>query len=89
MRVEKLNGDLHQPSGIRYVLRSFSVRCLVSLAYREGIDFSGIAVCCGTELATTPGRFLFVSLWGFLVFNVLEFLLFLCFYVESGGMFSQ
>ena len=35
-RLEKLNGDLHQLSGIRYVLRSFSVRCLVSLAYGKG-----------------------------------------------------
>ena len=39
MRVEKLNGDLHQPSRIRYVPRSFSVRCLVSLAYRKGLIF--------------------------------------------------
>ena len=35
--LEKLNGDLHQPSGIRYVLRYFSVRCLVSLAYGKGL----------------------------------------------------
>ena len=33
--MEKLNEDLHQPYGIRYVLRSFSVRCLVSLASRK------------------------------------------------------
>ena len=33
MRVEKLNGDLHQPFRIRYVSLSFSFRCLVSLAY--------------------------------------------------------
>ena len=39
--MEKLNGDLHQPSKIRYVLRSFSVRCLVSLAYRKGL-ISGV-----------------------------------------------
>ena len=38
-RVEKLNGDLHQPSEIRYVSRSFSVRCLVSLAYRKGLIY--------------------------------------------------
>ena len=36
-RVGKLNGDLHQPSGIRYESRSFSVSCLVSLAYRKGL----------------------------------------------------
>ena len=40
-RVEKLNGDLHQPSAIRYKSISFSVRCLVSLAYREGL-ISGV-----------------------------------------------
>ena len=33
--VGKLNGDLHQPSGISYESRSFSVRYLVSLAYRK------------------------------------------------------
>ena len=38
-RVENINGDLHQPSGIRYVSRSFSVRCLVSLAYRKWLIF--------------------------------------------------
>ena len=37
MRVEKLNGDLHQLSGIRHVSRSFSVKCLVSLAYMKGL----------------------------------------------------
>ena len=52
VRVEKLNGDLHQPSGIRYVSRSFSVRCFISLAYWEGIDFCGYSVCCGTPQAT-------------------------------------
>ena len=35
--MEKLNEDLHQPSGITYVSRSFSVRCLVSLTYRKGL----------------------------------------------------
>ena len=35
--VEKLNVDLHQPSRIMYVLRSFSVRCFVSLAYGKGL----------------------------------------------------
>ena len=37
VRVEKLNGDLHQPCRIRYVSRSFSVRYLVSLSYRKGL----------------------------------------------------
>ena len=35
--MEKLTGDLHQPSRIRYVWRSFSVICLVSLTYRKGL----------------------------------------------------
>ena len=35
--MENLNGDLHQSSRIRYVLTSFSVRYLVSLAYRKGL----------------------------------------------------
>ena len=39
--VEKLNGDLHQLCGIRYESRSFSVRYLVSLAYRKGL-ISGV-----------------------------------------------
>ena len=38
-RVGKLNGDLHQPSIIRYESRSFSVIYLVSLAYRKGLIF--------------------------------------------------
>ena len=50
-RMEKLNGDLPQPSEIRYVLRSFSVTCFISLAYWEGIDFCGYSVCCGTPQA--------------------------------------
>ena len=37
--VGKLNGDLHQPSGIRYKPRSFSVRYLVSLTYRKGLIY--------------------------------------------------
>ena len=35
--MEKLNGDLHQPFGIRYVSISFSVRYFVSLAYGKGL----------------------------------------------------
>ena len=38
-RVEKLNGDLHQSSRIRYVSISFSVRCLVSLGYWERLIY--------------------------------------------------
>ena len=38
--VEKINGDLHQPSEIRYESRSFSVRCLVSLVYGKWLIFA-------------------------------------------------
>ena len=41
MKLESSNGDLHQPSGTRYESRSFSVSCLVSLAYRKGL-ISGV-----------------------------------------------
>ena len=37
MGLEKLNGDLHQPSRIRYVSRSFSVRCLFLLHIGKGL----------------------------------------------------
>ena len=40
MGLEKLNGDLHQPSGIKYVSRSFSVRCFISLIYGKGLIFA-------------------------------------------------
>ena len=33
--------DLHQPFRIKYEPRSFSVKCFVSLAYREGL-ISGV-----------------------------------------------
>ena len=49
--LEKLNGELDQPSRIRYVSRSFSVKCFISLAYWEGIYFHGYSVCCGTPQA--------------------------------------
>ena len=39
--VGKLNGDLLQPSGIRYKFWSFSVRYLISLAYWKGL-ISGV-----------------------------------------------
>ena len=41
LKIGKLNGDLHQPSGIRYKSRSFSVIYFVSLAYRKGL-ISGV-----------------------------------------------
>ena len=49
--LEKLNEDLHQPSGIRYVSRSFSVRFFISLAYWEGIDFCAYTIYCSIPQA--------------------------------------
>ena len=46
--LKKHSEDLHQPSRIRYVSRSFSVRCFISLAYWEGIDFCSFFVYYGT-----------------------------------------
>ena len=46
--LEKVNGDLLQPSQIMYDSRSLSVICLVSLAYWEGIDFLCLTICFGT-----------------------------------------
>ena len=72
--VENLNGDLHQPSGIRYESRSFSVRYLVSLAYRKGL-ISGvklsvvvpqaIGISLRNRIGDSAGEFLVVVLWGF------------------------
>ena len=74
-RLEKLNGDLHQPSRIRYVSRSFSVRCFISLEYCKWIDFGGYSVCCGTpqaigiflhnKIGDHTGDVLSHFLWGF------------------------
>ena len=87
--VGKLNGDLHQPSRIRYESRSFSVSCLVSLAYRKGLIFGvklsvvvpqAIGISLYNRIGDSTGEFLVIVLWGFLsTFNVLELLLFLCF----------
>ena len=49
--LKNVNVDLLQSSGIRYDSRSLIVRCLVSLAYWEGIDFSCLVVYCGTPQA--------------------------------------
>ena len=73
-RVKNLNGDLHQPSGIRYVSRSFSVRCLVSLAYGKQLIFVvtlsvvvpqaiGIFLC--NIIGDHTGEFLIIYFGGF------------------------
>ena len=98
MEVGKLNGDLHQPSGIRHKLGSFSVSYLVSLAYRKGLISEvklsivvpqSIGISLRNKIGDSFGEFLVVFLWGFLsAFNVLKLFLFLCFCVGYGGMFS-
>ena len=82
--MEKLNGDLHQPSRIRYEVRSFSVRYLVSLAYRKGLISrvklssvvpQAIGISLRNRIGNSAGEFLVIVLWGFLsAFNVLELL---------------
>ena len=74
--LEKLNGDLHQPSGIRYESRSFSVRCLVSIAYREGL-ISGvnmsvvvpqvIGISLRNRIGNSAGEFLVIFPLGFFI----------------------
>ena len=39
LKIGKLNEDILQPSGIRYEVRSFSVRHLISIAYWKGLIF--------------------------------------------------
>ena len=74
-RLEKLNGDLHQPFGIRYVLRSFSVRCLVSLAYSKGLISAvtlsvvvpqAIGIFLRNRIGNHTGEFLVISFGGFI-----------------------
>ena len=68
-RVGKLNGDLHQPSRIRYESRLFSVRCLVSLVYRKwlisGVNLSilvpqAIVISLHNIVGDSTGEFLVI-----------------------------
>ena len=72
--MENLNGDLHQPSRIRYVSISFSVRCLVSLSYGKGLISAvtlsvvvpqaiGSFLC--NRIGDHTGEFLVISFGGF------------------------
>ena len=84
MRVEKLNKDLHQPFKIRYVLRSFSVRCFLSLAYEKGLIYvvtlsivvpQAIGIFLRNRIGDHTGEFLVISFGVFFsAFNVLELL---------------
>ena len=74
------------------------VICLVSLAYGKGLISAvtlsivvpqAIEISLSNRIGDSAGKFLVVSLWGVLLaFNVLELILFLCFCVGYGGMFS-
>ena len=94
----KAHGDLHQPSGIRYELRSFSVSCFISLAYRKvlisGVKIfvvvpQSIGISLHNRIGDSAREFLVVVIWGFLsAVNDFELLLFLCFCVGSGDMYA-
>ena len=91
--VGKLNGDLHQPSRIRYESRSFSVRYLLSLAYWKGL-ISGvklsvvvpqaIGISLHNRIGESIGEFLVVVLWGFYRHSM--FLNFSYFFVSVSSM---
>ena len=73
MKIGKLNGDLLQPSEIRYEVWSFSVRHLLSIAYWK-ILISGvkmfvvvpqaIGISLRNRIGDSAGEFLVVVLWG-------------------------
>ena len=72
--MENLNRDLHQPSGIRYVSRSFSVKCLVFLAYRKRLISTvtlfvvvpqSIGIFLRNRIGDHTGDFLVISFGGF------------------------
>ena len=85
--MEKLSRDLHQPSEIRYESRSFSVRCLDSLAYRErlisGVNLSvvvpqAIGIFLFNRIGDSVGEFLVifpleVFYWNSLFLNCSDF----------------
>ena len=90
-KVGKLNGDLLQPSRIRYKFWSFSVRYLISLAYWK-ILISGvklfvvvpqaIGISLRNRIGNSTWEFLVVVLWWFSIgiqwLWIALFLLFLC-----------
>ena len=68
-------GDLHQPSGIRYFLRSFSVRCFISLTYGKVLIFvvtlsivvpQAIGIFLRNRIGNHTGEFLIISFGGFI-----------------------
>ena len=72
--LEKAQRDLLQPPRIRYDSRSFSVRCLVSLAYRKGLIYAvtlsvvvpqAIGSFLHNRIGNHIGEFLVISFRGF------------------------
>ena len=91
VEVGKLNGDLLQPSRIRYKVWSFSVRYLISIAYWKGLIFGvklsvvvpqAIGISLHNRIGDSTGEFLVVVLWVFSIgiqwLWIALFLLFLC-----------
>ena len=73
LKIGKFNGDLLQPSGIRYEVWSFSVRHLISIAYWKGLIYGvelyvvvpqAIGISLRNRIGDSPGEFLVVVLWG-------------------------
>ena len=73
LKIGKLNGDLLQPSGIRYEVRSFSVRHFISIAYWKrlisGVKLSvvvpqAIGISLHSIIGDSAGELLVVVLWG-------------------------
>ena len=72
-KVGKLNGDLLQPSRIRYEVWSFSVRYLISIAYWKGLIFGvklsvvvlqAIGISLRNRIGDSTGEFLVIFLLG-------------------------
>ena len=91
LKIGKLNGDLLQPSGIRYEVWSFGVRYLISIAYWKGLIYGvkmsvvvpqAIGNSLHYKIGDSAGEFLVVVLWGFSIsiqwLWIALFLLFLC-----------
>ena len=96
--VGKFNGDLLQPSWIRYEVWSFSVRYSISIAYWKGLISrvklsvvvpQPIGISLRNRIGDSVGEFLVVFLWGFsIIIQWLWIALFLLFLCRVWGHFS-
>ena len=73
--LKNINMDLHQPSEIRYVSRSFSVICLFLLHIGKGLIFAvtlsivvpqDIGIFLRNRIGDHTGEFLVISFGGFI-----------------------